>query len=363
MQKEIGSNFDLSPEFDLDTRQMLTPSLFGINGEQFSFVSTGRSAQKLVLETICDHCNCDRLVALIPPFTCETVITPFVQCGFKIFAYSVDDHLCINLESFRKQLYETGAKVVLVHRYFGFDTLEGLQSIIDEFSPRGVIFIEDKTQCLYSDHKEIFCDFVVSSLRKWGPVPDGGFAVSNKWTLCSFSAGNDTKLEQLKIEASRSKYAYLHEGKGEKQAFLDLYRQAEAVLDAEDTYYQISPASIAIQQQMDISQLKTKRRENYAYLYKKLENISSLRIVMPKLSIGDVPLYFVMSTEQREELQTHLRLNQIYAPIVWPKAKECPIVCSEVQELYDTVLCLPIDQRYYLDDMERMAQCIIDFLK
>ena len=46
---------------------------------------------------------------------------------------------------------------------------------------------------------------------------------------------------------------------------------------------------------------------------------------------------------------------------MWPKAEECPTVCDEAQELYDTVLCLPIDQRYSLEDMERMAQCVIDF--
>ena len=50
--------------------------------------------------------------------------------------------------------------------------------------------------------------------------------------------------------------------------------------------------------------------------------------------------------------------NRIYAPVVWPKADCCPEVDKDSEYVYEHILCIPIDQRYDVDDMERVVKVI-----
>lgn len=363
MQKEIGSNFDLSPgivsgEFDLT----LGIDLFRLKGTDSVFLSTGRGSENMVLDTISERNSDITKVALIPPFTCHTVIEPFIKHGYKVISYPIEGTLNVNLDKFRETLTVTEAQVVLVHRYFGFDTLMGFEKIIDEFSPKGVIFIEDRTQCLYSGFDSLPVDYIIGSLRKWAGLPDGGFAVCKTGVFRNKPFNYDRKLERLKLEASYAKYEYLSKNIGEKQSFLDLFRKAEQQLDSQVSYFQISPASVAVQQNLDLPILRKKRRDNYNLLYEGLKKCKSLQILTPRLTEVDVPLYFVISLKERDELQNHLRLHDIYAPIVWPKAEVCPEICNESQRIYDSILCLPCDQRYDEDDMYRILICIKEYI-
>lgn len=359
MQKEIGSNFDLNPDISLDyLSSTLNIDFFGLKGSDYEFLSTGRGALKLVLDAISERNPDVNKVALIPSFTCQTVIEPFIKKSYKIVSYEIDSALNVNLYKFRESLIASEAQVVLVHRYFGFDTLKGFEKIIDEFSPRGIVFIEDRTQCLYSGFNSLPVDYIISSIRKWAGLPDGGFAVCKTGFFTNKPVIHNKKLEHLKLEASHAKNEYLYKNVGDKQHYLDLFRKAEKQIDSESAYYKISPVSVAIQQHLDLTELKKRRRENYSLLYNGLKTSDRLQILMPELTQDDVPLYFVMLLKERDELQNHLRSHDIYAPIVWPKADVCPDICNEAQIIYDNVLCLPIDQRYGADDIERIIKVI-----
>ena len=79
-----------------------------------------------------------------------------------------------------------------------------------------------------------------------------------------------------------------------------------------------------------------------------------MKVLTPVLDDQSVPLYMALVIKNRGKLQAVLRKEDIYAPIVWPKADIVPSVCETVQEIYDTILCIPIDQRYEIEDMERI---------
>lgn len=359
MRNEIGSNFELNPEISLDCYgSTLGIEFLELKGNDSAFLSTGRGAENFVLATISERNPDIRKVALIPPFTCHTVIEPFIKHGYKVISYQIDSALNVNLNKFRESLIASEAQVVLVHRYFGFDTLKGFEEIIDEFSPKGIVFIEDITQCIYSGFDSLPVDYIIGSLRKWACLPDGGFAICKTGVFMNKPSNYDRELERLKLEASYAKYEYLHNNIGEKQHYLDLFRKAEQQLDLEVSYFHISPASVAIQKSLDLPMLKKKRRDNYRRLYEELKGSDMLQILTPELTEADVPLYFVISLKEREELQNHLRLHDIYAPIVWTKAEVCPEICNEAQSIYESVLCLPIDQRYGENDMERILNVI-----
>ncbi len=360
MQREIGSDFDLSPQAVPSQSGTVSMAAYGFCETDGMLLSRGRTAQGVVLEDILQKQQCSR-VALVPPFTCHTVLEPFLERGFRLIPYTVDSMLRVEPETFARELTQWDVGVVLVHRYFGFDTLPGILPVIREFQARGVIFIEDRTQTLYSRLPELSADYCVGSFRKWAFMPDGGYAVSRRGSLGAAPVLWDTHLQAQKLEAAALKYAYLHEGTGDKQRFLDLYRAAEEHLDRQTGCMAMSPVSRSIQASLDIPQLKEKRRRNYRLLYNALKDLSGLRLLTPELGAQEVPLYLALCHENRSALQLYLRQRSIYAPVVWPKGEACPPVCPQAEEIYRTILCLPIDQRYDPEDMERMARCVEEF--
>ncbi len=361
MLREIGSYFWLSPEDNLDGQGEITLSALGLTGEDSVFLSTGRGAEDYVLKEIQKRNPDAARIALIPPYTCKTVIAPFVQHGYEIHTYLVDEGLRTTPEMLAQSVEQSNASVVLLHNYFGFHTLAGCSDVIRTYAQKGVVFIEDRTQCVFSTFDTLPADYFVGSLRKWAAVPDGGYAVCKEGRFADKPSSYDRTLTEAKIRASIAKYQYLFHGVGEKAAFLEMCNAAERILDEEAAFYAISPVSKSVFSGLDVSALKEKRRQNYQMLYEALAHNPGMKIVMGELTDETVPLYFMLRTECRKELQAHLIENQIYAPIVWPRADEQISVCNEAEMLYAQALCIPIDQRYDLADMERIVKCIAEF--
>ena len=151
MLSEIGSNFWINPNDSKSGRKLGTPySLFGYRGSDYVWLSTGRSATRFVLQTIEERNPDVKKVALIPAFTCYTVIDPFIDFGYEIHTLPLSLDLKTTPEEILQSVEQTGAEVLLVHRYYGFDTLPGFNEIVELLRNKGVIVIEDSTQCLYS---------------------------------------------------------------------------------------------------------------------------------------------------------------------------------------------------------------------
>ena len=80
MISEIGSNFWICPNDGKSGRALGTPcSIYGYKRSGYVWLSTGCSATRLVLQTREDCKPNDRKEALIPSFTCYTVIDSFVK--------------------------------------------------------------------------------------------------------------------------------------------------------------------------------------------------------------------------------------------------------------------------------------------
>lgn len=358
MKREIGSNFWIEPNQDFSVANIDLAN-FGIqNASDWLLTSTGRSAEGILVRTIGKNIPDDEKIALVPPFTCNTVIDPFLEYGFQLKTYQLDDHLNTTGEMLRYALVETKAKVVLLHRYFGFNTLSDCTKVIREFSENGIIFIEDHTQSMYCGYAALPAQYHFGSLRKWLGVPDGGFAATMSGSLIVRPETEHREMIELKLEACRLKCDYMQWRTDNKDEFRRLYQHAEELMNQQKTPYSMARESIAIQAGTDINALKTKRRDNYKFVYEKLQANKSLSLLTPNVEDKDVPLYLVISAQNREELQAKLRDQNIFAPILWPRAPYLPKICKEAEYLYQHALCLPIDQRYDLDDMDRMVSCI-----
>lgn len=357
MLSEIGSSFWIDSQKQYSLIDGLSPDVFGIYGSDFAWLSTGRSAITMALE--CDQSirKQKKLHALLPAYTCESVIEPFFKKGYTVDFYSLNENLEADYEEIKSIVAKTDTDVFLFHRYFGFDTAKGITEVVDYCRERGIAVIEDRTQCLYSDIPLSNADYYVGSIRKWCETPDGGFIVCRQNSFEKKPTERDYDLERAKLIASYGKYDFLFNGKGDKSTYLTQFAEAEELLEKRDKIYHISDYSLAIQGALNIQDLKAKRRENYKVMVKGIESVDGIKVMFDVLPDGITPLYLPLLVENRQEVQLKLRNEAIYAPVIWPKA-ECIDCKPETKYLYEHMLCIPIDQRYGTDDMQRIVDCL-----
>ena len=362
MMQEIGSYFWLSPNTTYLERT-INPMLFCCQGEDYAWLSTGRSAIRFVLSSLKSERTIISASALIPSFTCNTVAEPFLAEGFNVETIPVSKRLQYDADEIMEMIKSVNPGVVLLHHYFGFQSIKDGSELVRYLRDAGVIVIEDRTQCLYSRFETLGAEFTVGSIRKWGGMPDGGFAVRENGIFADKPEKQDEILEKAKAQASYAKYRYLFGGEGEKEYFLKKYQEAENILEAQKDYYKACKLSMSVQAGMNLPMLREKRRTNYSVLLNGLYECRTIEPLLSELPRSVVPLYFPITVEDRSKLQLFLRKHQIYAPIIWPKPDMFGDVCQNAEFLYRHLLCIPIDQRYDVDDMLRIVETIQQFEK
>ena len=362
LQKEIGSNFWLAKnQLMLDrSENNVDMEKFNLQGEDCVFLSTGRAAILFAIKQIKQEKGLKNINALIPSYTCETVLQPFLDEKASIYVYDIDDKLYLNSDKLKSAIAHSHADIVLIHRYFGFNTTYGIDEVIMDYVKKGVVFIEDRTQNLFSSFASLPVQFVVGSFRKWAAIPEGGYCLStiHKMEKPQKPDSCDRELVNAKLHAFYLKHEYMVSDSGVKSEFLKAYAEAEDIIENEKGFFRMSDESISILNMLDIEALKIKRQQNYQFVYNNLSDYKQVTLLTEKLSDGIVPLYIALKSEKRNQIQAWLRKHDIYAPIIWPKSELIPYVSDTLQQIYNQVLCLPIDQRYGEDEMERMVKII-----
>lgn len=353
MRKEIGSNFWINKDFFRDKTYNINNILgdLKIHNLSSSFFSTCRQGIRFCLQDI----SPGNKVALLPEFTCHSVIDPFLKEGFELKFYPVNKDLSVSSSSLNMLIDTFNVSVLLIHPYFGFDTLTVDEKLNDKIK---VIF--DQTQSLYSDFSYDFPEYIVGSLRKWAGLLDGAF-VAKKGTFnlkCTFPV--DQALEEKMLEASHLKSLYMEEDLGNKEIFLRLYAEGLSLIRSNNDLNNISEKSLIVQDNLDINTLKKSRRDNFCTLL----NFDWLRVGKPvftSLERDVTPLYFPIYLKVNRELfQKYLAKNNIYAPIIW--TKPAYFINRDIdlttQWIYQHIICIPIDQRYDDTDMNRVKQVV-----
>lgn len=365
MLSEMGSNFWFEPEVVKGSCD-ITPEIYGISGDDYIWTYSGRQAISFVLDTLLGENDSFNKVALLPPYTCHTVFNPFYNYGFDVYSYEIDEHFISTKEMILKRAKEVKPGVVLLQRYFGFDTIKEAVSLTEELKDLGIIVIEDATQAIFSKLDILPADYHVASVRKYFGTPDGGFVVSHRGKLSRDKfISNDERRNELVLEASSLKNKYMSDMSGDKMEFLMRFGEAEEMLDEDNNFRYISDTSLKIQSSNDNESIAQRRRENYRLLYSLLKDVKGMRIVLPEPDDDEAPLYMpIYVDDDRLKLQAHLRNVSIYAPVVWPRPERCPEYLGEVgDDFYNHIICLLIDQRYDEGDIKREAYRVKEFFE
>ena len=353
MQKEIGSTYWLGPnELDgLPEKSLKSPNLQA----NHRYVSTCRSAIGIVL----DNLRIEKKVVMLPAFTCESVLVAFLDRGYIIQPYPIRTDLTIDLNAFNKAVERIKPSIILVHSYFGFDTISEIRPYVHELRERGIFVIEDQTQTMFSNNALIGANFYVGSIRKWMPIPDGAFV-----TVPCDCEDEDIELAEAKVKALMGKGNWIANGIGEKADFQKDFRTAEDILDGRKIPYCMSSVSREIFAKTNIDDMKAMRRNNCQILISSIlvKETLSENLILPLKSLDkDVcPFHLpVLVKYGRKELQNYLAANNIFATVIWGCPEEYQeLIDEETKYVYDHILCFHVDQRYDESDMNRILSVL-----
>ena len=345
---EIGSNFFE----ELNTAQSALPDSSAV-----IYLDSGRSAIRLALKSI----SPPQKTAVLPAYTCEAVIRPFVETGYSVKYYNVDQNLLVNYDEFAYLVEQTKPSVVLVHAYFGFDTIFNIRDYLAQLSDSGAVVIEDLTHSLFLTSCRTCSNFCVGSLRKWNGISDGAFLTvcSGEFQIETPSTENIKYLEYRR-EAQKLKREYASAPDiSVKEKYRSLFTASEAYLDGQTEIYSMSYEIRKSIMGIDYELLKQRRKANYDYLLNTLSGIRQVSIPETLFGQSNAPLYFAMYVDGRTALQKYMAERNIYLPVIWPMPPQVSEKCSsDVKYIYSHILAVPCDQRYGIADMERISDSI-----
>ena len=354
---EIGSNF-----FEYTVKN-INKSLFHPIKKYYKelFFISGRNATYALIKSL----NIENKVALLPSYTCGTVIEPFIRDNWQIIYYNINKNLEVNEQDIITKIKLYHPSMILVHSFFGINTLKNIRSRLEKI--KDVLIVEDITQSILSDFKKIKADYYITSLRKFFAITDGGMLIIP-------SRNNNIKIKYENIPNEIVKHAlkgfelkknYIENITNvEKEKFQKEYVEVKKLISSTYNIEKISKEGLKIFNNIDISKVKGIRKQNFNYL---LENLRSkddnIELIFKTLRIDETPLYFpiYIKNGNREKIQKYLASKNIFCPIIWPKSEYIKETSEETEYIYNNILCIPCDQRYNLQDMQKIIDEINSF--
>lgn len=357
--REIGSNFYLSkPELQRLLSESPVSDERKNKEEGVLYLSTGRKA---ILSCLRDMERKQPIVrALLPEYTCYSVIQPFREHGLECFYYPVNKDLHVKTSTLNELIADLNIDVLLVHPYFGFDSI-----LQDEPLKNDVIVIHDATQSYFSKIAYSFSDYSITSLRKWFALPDGAIALKNEGEFQIDALEEDRSLVDMMIQAFTKKADYILEGHGEKKSFMADFEKALSLIRKQENIHRMARESMLLYRALDTEALVNNRRSNFQYLLDHGNWHSLGELPFNGLGENTVPLYFPLLVTQtdRRKLQQYLAKQDVYCPVIWTRSDYLKdrSLSPDVKDIYQTTLSIPIDQRYNDEDMKRITVLINDF--
>ena len=298
---------------------------------------------------------------LLPALCCESMILPFSANGYDVEFYRMNCDLTGDEEDVRAKL--TDGTALLYMRYFGITpfTDEFLRSL--RGSGRDITFIEDRTHDVIvpRDEEGFSPDAVLASLRKWAALPEGGMLRTD---MGKSIAGVDLRFGDTRREAMEMKVRYLETwDPGLKKEFLDMLHSAEHLLDESSEPCGMSAEYEALLRRIDFAALLEKRRANVARLYARLAALDGTRLCFLSRHPEESTLYFPIYLENRGEIQRAMAQHGVYCPVIWPEPEAAHGVCEVSRYVTEHMLALPCDQRYTPENMDFIADTLIEALE
>lgn len=320
------------------------------------YLLCGRTALEYIICDIVKHHRINS--ALLPSYCCYTMIEPFYRHNISVRFYDVYFDKKNGLSAEVPEVQEK--EIFYYMTYFGFDRLMGID--LQKVKKTCTVLIEDRTHSWMIENTGCEADYSYISYRKWTGFDAIALASKESGTFSEFPKAIHTEYSRIKRQASSMKRAYIYSDIGEKQSFLDLFGEAETLLEKDYVGYQPTSETMAALLKLDIAYIAEVRRRNARFLVNELKDVPEIQLMFQTIEDEEVPLFVpILVRKDREELRKKLIDNSIYCPVHWPQSIYHKQSSSRAGELYQQELSLICDQRYDLDDMKRIVEQIRNY--
>ncbi len=265
----------------------------------------------------------------VPYYTCPVVWQAIQIEGCRIIPYDIDDKF-LPQQEFSSEIF------ILYNNYFGI-----CHKNIVYLAQKYKNLIIDNAQAFYAAKQGIASFY---SPRKFFGLPDGGIAICDK----------ESK-EQFEVSTSYNLCSHLlkRHDLGAESGYKDFQQNEDSFIEQPIQYMSLLTRSLM--GNIDYEWVKNKRLENFSYLHRTLKEKNNLCI---NISENDVPSVYPLRIEDLS-LRQKLIQNKIFVAKYWPKEENNACMASiRAQTLADTIIPLPIDQRYDVEDMQYIIQRI-----
>lgn len=339
--REIGSDFSLENNIDKINGKSVLEYLGNYNTIYFD---SGRSAIKYITSYLKDY-----KTMYLPNYLCESIIKS-IDTRLKKKYYKVNNDFNLDIDYLKKLAPKNS--IIFVINYFGKLQDKKVKEIVNKLKEEDNIIIEDTTHSIFTNVNYLG-DYCVCSLRKWIGIPDGGVVYSKKMLNNNIIFEENRDFVDIRLKYLSLKSKYLKGNIEDKDQYLYLLNKGEQILNNNSTIYGISKEALDMLSRIDINYIINKRENNYKYLYEKLKSISEIKIGISCENI--VPIGIPVFISNRDEIRKYLIDNKVYCAIHWPIPDEIENgLYNKAIEISNSIITIPIDQRYDYDDMDRI---------
>lgn len=321
MEKAIGGYFELELNEGIERHR----DAIKLNSGQYAleYILKARKYRKVYL----------------PYYICDSVIRPLKRQGIVYEFYHINEFLEPAIE-----LHPKDDEAVLYVNYFGL-----MNHKADTFCYAYRNTILDYTQAFYSekgnkyDDKSIQCD-TLYSCRKYFGVPDGAYL----YTDCILD-------EEIPQDESFDRLTFLTKriDRSAQEGYADFHANDKALSSV--GMRRMSKLTEKMMRSIDYSDKAIKRIHNFHLLDNVLRDSNRFKW---DVDYGTVPMIYPYYVENGAKLRQHLIDHQVFCARYWPNVLEWCQKGSIEYQLAENMVCLPIDQRYGNEDMERILEII-----
>lgn len=263
-----------------------------------------------------------------PFYTCPVVWDAIMAENCEIIPYDIDDN-------FMPMGDIPGDAFVLYNNYFGV-----CGNNVVTLSKQYQNLIVDNAQAFYTKNRGLAS---IYSPRKFFGLPDGGFAICDKRLPDAF---------ETSVSYDLCTHLLKRIDMGANAGYPDFQKNDGALIGR--PIQNMSNLTTRLMGNIDYDFVRRVRMENFEQLHNALAGKNRIQINM---AADDVPMVYPFRTDDRA-LRSRLIENKIFVAKYWPKEDNGCMDSVPAETMANTIVPLPIDQRYDADDMKRIVEVI-----
>ena len=266
----------------------------------------------------------------LPKYICDVMLEPMkkLNINYELYGLSRELHLASKIELKENEF-------ILYVNYFGIMD-DYCDRLVEEYGDRLIV---DASQAFYYHSPGTHA---IYSPRKFLGVPDGGMLYSDEVL--------DGELE-VDISYERASHLLKRIDIGAEKGYSDFVRNDKSLIN--QPIKQMSNLTKAILNSTDHEVVKKKRLSNFNILAKALEKENEMRVD------GEFacPMVYPFLTNNKN-IRSKLIKEKVFVATYWPNIFEWSKPNDVEYKLAESILPLPIDQRYGEVEMERIVELI-----